>query len=368
MAQEQSKGGKPKPGGGAARPGGNTPKSGTPQTAKDRSRAQSRPISGKAPTGAAKGTRPGTKGGNVPRSGRPGASAVKPPRTVSGSLLAWGAVGLVVVIIVVLVIVRVTGSSGPTSSSHQAVRMASPTLVHEISTVPTSVFNKVGIGIPKQLAGALPIVISGQPALKLNGKSPTMMYYGAEYCPYCAAERWSMAVALARFGTWTGLQTTASGLHDGDYSTLTFRTAKFSSPYINFVPIEACTNVVSTTASGCSGYTTLDNPTPAEQAVLTKYASSKFVPGNTSGIAFPYVDINNKVLLSGSTYQPSALTSLSQAQIAGGLTDPSNTVTQSIVGTANYLTAAICASAKNAPAAVCKSSGVTAASKALKLS
>ena len=31
--------------------------------------------------------------------------------------------------------------------------------------------------------------------MTLDGKSPAMLYYGAEYCPYCAAERWAMAVA-----------------------------------------------------------------------------------------------------------------------------------------------------------------------------
>ena len=37
---------------------------------------------------------------------------------------------------------------------------------------------------------------------------------GAEYCPYCAAERWSMIVALGRFGTFSGLQTMRSSSTD----------------------------------------------------------------------------------------------------------------------------------------------------------
>ncbi len=41
--------------------------------------------------------------------------------------------------------------------------------------------------------GAL-IPTMGQPALTSGGK-PQIVYMGAEYCPYCAAERWAMVVA-----------------------------------------------------------------------------------------------------------------------------------------------------------------------------
>ena len=289
------------------------------------------------------------------------------PTLLRPTLLAWGAVVLVAVIVATLVIVKISTGDGATTSSRQAVLPASSALVHELSTVPASVFDTVGVGIPSEFAGDAPIVISGQPPLSLDGTSPAIMYYGAEYCPFCAAERWGLAVALARFGTWTGLDTTASGLLDGDFSTLSFRDAKLTSRYINFVPVETCTNVVDPGATGCSGYKPLQNPTAAERAVLAKYASSTFVPDDTQGISFPYIDVDNRVLYSGSTYEPTVLTGLTQAQIAGGLTDPTNPVTRSIIGTANYLTASICASLKDAPAAVCASPGVRAAAAALKL-
>jgi len=32
-----------------------------------------------------------------------------------------------------------------------------------------------------------------------------VVYIGAEYCPYCAVERWPLIVALNRFGTLTNL-------------------------------------------------------------------------------------------------------------------------------------------------------------------
>jgi hypothetical protein len=293
-------------------------------------------------------------------------SAARPASRSRAIGMTWGAVGLVIVLVAVLVIVKLSAGPGPTTSSHQAVRPASPTLVRELSTVPASVFNAVGIGIPSQFVGSPPIVISGQPPLTLDGTTPTVLYYGAEYCQYCAAERWAMAVALARFGTWSGLDTTASSLSELDLSTLSFRRATLHSPVIHFAPIEACTNMPDASATGCSGYQTLQSPTRAEQAALNTYAGPKFFPGAT-GISFPYIDVDNKVLFSGATYQPPVLTGLTQAEIAGGLTDPTNPVTRSIIATANYLTAAICAAAPDAPASIRNSPGVQAAAAALGL-
>jgi len=290
------------------------------------------------------------------------------PSRLTPTLIAWLSVGLVVLVIAILVVVKISSGGGQTTSSHQAVLPASPPLVREVSTVPATVFNAVGVGIPSQFTGDIPIVIGGQPPLTLHGKTPTMMYYGAEYCPYCAAERWGIAVALARFGSWHGLDTTASGLLDGDYSTLSFRRAKLVSSFINVVPIETCTNIVDPGASGCNGYRPLQSPTPAEQAALSRYASPAFVPDNTEGISFPFIDVDNRVLFSGSTYQPALLTGLTQSEIARGLTDPTNPVTQAVVGTANYLSAAVCAGTHGAPTTVCTSPGVRAADAALRLS
>jgi hypothetical protein len=293
--------------------------------------------------------------------------SLSPVHRLNSTLVAWGSVLLAIVVVTALVVIKLASGTGPTGSPHQVVRPASPALVREVSTVPSWVFNTVGVGIPSQFAGDAPIVITGQPPLTLSGTTPSMMYFGAEFCPFCAAERWSIAVALARFGTWSGLDTTASGLTDGDFSTLSFRQAKFTSRYLNFAPIEACTNVVDPNATGCSGYTPLQPPTKSEQAVLNKYAGPAFVPTNARGINFPYVDVDNKVLYSGSTYEPAVLTGHSQAQIAAGLTDPTNMVTRSIIGTSNYIAASICAGTKGVPADVCNSSGVRKADAALKI-
>jgi hypothetical protein len=265
----------------------------------------------------------------------------------------------------VLVIVKATSSSSNSNAAFTPVTPAAASLVKDVTSIPASVYDKVGTNIPSVATPSPPIVLSGQPALTLNGHTPAMFYYGAEYCPYCAAERWAMTAALSRFGTWYNLDVTASSHTDVDPSTNTFsyRNATFTSPYLTFVSVEQYT-----TTPSSSGYTKLQNPNKAEEAVLSKYSSPTYIRGATAGqIGFPFIDIGNVALISGATYSPQMLNGLSHSDIAGNLSDPTNSVTQSIVGTANYISAAICASTKQQPSTVCQSSGVRAAATALKL-
>ena len=338
--------------------GGNKPKptgGGTGTSAKDKSRAASRPVAAKAPG----------KGGNTPRPGRQPQSASKSGPSNQGKWIAWGAVGLVVVVVAVLVIVFAT--RGNSNGGYIATAPAPAQVVKDVTSIPASTWDKVGVTSSIQVAK--PTIISGNPPMTINGKSPAMLYYGAEYCPYCAAERWAMTAALARFGTWSNLQTTASSLSDIDAGTRTFSYygATLDSPYITFKGVEACTNIPDPTTTGCSGYTNLQSPTKEEAAILSKYSSSKYLPNgsSTGGISFPFVDINNGMLVSGASYDPQILAGLSWSAIAGGLSDPTNPVTQAILATGNYMSAGICQATKGQPGSVCQSSGVQAAAKAL---
>jgi len=362
MAQDQNKtpagGNRPKPGNSGAATG---------QSAKDKSRAQSRPVSGKSPTGKSgkSGGAGAAKGGNKPRPGAKPAPAPKGGR-ISGAMMAWGAVGLVIVIIAVVVIVAVSGTS-KSNASYTPVTPAPASVVHDVTNIPLSVYNQVGI--TSQVQVAPPTVLTDQPPMTLQGKTPAMLYYGAEYCPYCAAERWAMTAALSRFGTWSGLKITASSHSDVDPATNTFSYygASLTSPYLTFNGVEQFTNVPT---SSHGTYTNLQSPTSEQKAILTKYSSSKFNPNASAsgGISFPFVNINNVILISGASYDPVILTGQSWTDIAAGLSNANNPATQAIVATSNYMSAAICASTKNQPSSVCTSSGVQAASKALKLS
>jgi len=340
--------------------GGNKPKptgSGA-QSAKDKSRAASRPV-------AAKGAG-GGKGGNTPRPVKGRSAPAGPTGSRNGVYIAWGSVALVVVIIAVLFIVNATKSTTQ-DLSYTPVTPAPAQVVKDVTTIPLSTWNKVGV---TSQSVSKPTILSGQPAMTLDGKSPAMLYYGAEYCPYCAAERWAMAAALARFGTWSNLQITASSHTDVDASTHTFsfHGATLDSPYLTFRAIEQYTNVP---VSGTPGaYTNLQNPNKEQAAILAKYSSSKYLPNASSsgGISFPFVDINNLALFSGASYDPQILAGQSWTDISGGLSDPTNPATQAILTTGNYMSAAICNATKGQPGSVCTSSGVQAAAKALGIS
>ena len=93
---------------------------------------------------AAKGS--AAKGGGGQRSPRSGGRPVpaRPPRRSPTALLTWGAVALVLIIVVVLVVVKITGSSTPASVS-SAFIPTSAQIVDDVTSVPTSVYDKVGI-------------------------------------------------------------------------------------------------------------------------------------------------------------------------------------------------------------------------------
>ena len=145
-------------------------------------------------------------------------------------------------------------------------------MVDKVTSVPASTLNAVGDG--NGAVTAKPTSISGT-TLTENGK-PEMLYIGAEYCPYCGAERWAMIVALSRFGTFKGLATVHSAVKNGagdaepdpDTPTFTFLHATYSSPYLTFTPVEIETNIPDPSTGE---YTPLQTPTAAEQAIMNKY-------------------------------------------------------------------------------------------------
>ena len=155
-----------------------------------------------------------------------------------------------------------------------------------------------------------------------------------------------MIVALSRFGTFNGLATVHSAAHgDADRPntpTWTFFHATYSSPYLTFTPLEIQTNIPDPSTPA---YTTLQTPTAAQQALVTKYDGS-------SG-AIPFIDFGNKYVISGVSYDPGVLDGLSWATIATDLSNPNSTVAQAVDGTANYITAAICKMTGNQPASAC---------------
>ena len=260
-------------------------------------------------------------------------------------------VAVVLVAVGALIAVRLAGGSAATSTA--SAGPASDAVISRVTSVPAGVLDQVGTGS----VASLPQPVNA-PALTDGGK-PKVLYVGAEYCPYCAAERWAVVVALSRFGTFTGLGQTASAAQDVFPSTptLTFHGSSYSSPTIAVTGVETQSNQI---ANG--DYAPLDTLSATDQQTFSTYNKPPYV--STSG-SIPFVDIGGKYLISGASYSPQLLQGKTHQQVATDLADPSSDIAKAVDGTANVITAAICKSTGDRPAAVCSSAGVQAAAKQL---
>ncbi len=266
-------------------------------------------------------------------------------------LIASGSVVVVLAIVVAFIVIKLYSSPATDNSPNGPTGAALASVVTNVTSVPASALDSVGDG--GGAVTAKPLTING-PALTANGK-PEVLYIGAEYCPYCAAERWAMIVALSRFGTFSGLATVHSAAADGagnaepypNTPTWTFANAKYTSPYLTFSTVEQYTNVPD---SSNGFYTTLQTMSKAQQALITKYDAPPYV--STAG-SIPFVDFGNKYLVAGASYSPQVLAGLSWATIGADLSNPNSAVAKAVDGTANYITAAICKLTGNQPASAC---------------
>lgn len=260
------------------------------------------------------------------------------------------AVGSVVAVLVVIGALVLIGLNHGTASS-KATGPASATLAKDVTTVPVPVLTRVGAGT----SAADGIVALDGKALT-NAGTPRVVYIGAEYCPFCAAERWPLTIALNRFGTWSGLGQTYSSASDVFPSTptLSFHGATYTSQYLTFEGVETTTNQ----HSG-SGYATLDTPTAEQAQLLTTYDAPPYQQGTGS---IPFLDIAGSYTIAGAGYSPALLAGKTPEQVGALLAAGSSAQAKAILGAANRLTAALCGVTGGQPTQVCSAAPVTALS------
>ena len=258
-------------------------------------------------------------------------------------LWTGGSILGVVVIVVAFVLFKTTQSPASTSAgAASATGTALPaSVIRDITTVPASTFTSVGTGTADTKSVT---VVSSAKALTSGGK-PEVLYIGAQYCPYCAAERWALAVALSRFGTFHGL----TGLHSAGgrevyphTPTLNFYKSSYTSKYLTFTPVEQET----------VSEKPLEKTSAAQNALITKYDSPPYVSASDRG-AIPFIDFGGRYFVHGSQYDPQLLSGQTWAQVAAALKDPSSPVAKGAVGAANMITATICKVTNDQPSNVC---------------
>src|ERR1039457_5246804 len=106
-----------------------------------------------------------------------------------------------VLLVIALVVVYFIFTSSQSSSGGPDHSVASTSVVSTVTKVNPTLLSQIGTG-----GVANPFKASGSSSL-LTGPTgkPEVFYYGAEWCPLCAGERWSIVVALSRFGTFHNL-------------------------------------------------------------------------------------------------------------------------------------------------------------------
>jgi len=265
---------------------------------------------------------------------------VTPRRSRAGLVVV-----IVIVVVVAAVIVAFLVSRRSANNANTSFTLGGPVpaaVLERVEHIPNSVLAQVGVN--PQLVAAPKAISHGKP-LMADGK-PEVLYVGAEYCPYCAAERWALVGALSRFGSFSGLGLMESSATDyyPDTNTFTFLHATYRSKYVTFVTREIQTRT----------HRPLQKLSSSEQALINRYDVVPYVPSASYDGAIPFVDFGNRYVINGASYNPQVLAGLNWPTIAAALADPQTSVAQSVDGTVNEITAAVCSITHNKPGSVCQ--------------
>ena len=283
------------------------------------------------------------------------------PRPTRTSRFAWGAVVVILVGVTALLVYTLTDT--PTTLRVVNRAETAPDVLRTLASEPVSTFDSVGVTAP--VTGLTPpTVVTGQPPMYSEEK-PDVLFVGSEYCPFCAAERWPLVLALSRFGTF-------GVLHDMESSTtsvfpglqsFSFFDASYTSPYLTFTGVELYSDVAA--ANGV--FTKISTLTPGQQALVTRYQSAGQTGTGAPPAAgtYPLVDIDNVMVSTTSGFSPAMILQRSRSTIIGDLKNATTSDGRAIVASANYLSAGICVATHQNPSSVCTSKGVRAAAQAL---
>jgi thiol-disulfide isomerase/thioredoxin len=331
-------------------PGGGS----TPVPPRGGKRKPNRPT-GKVPASRSAGQRSNagsrSGGSSRPAANNPSAQrrqAMAEQRRKRQTLWAVGAIVLVIVVVGVFVVVKVSGggkTKAAASSKLSAGGSKAPAGAGVGDTIPSWVYSDLS-GIKASSlqaaanntkpADAVYPETTNDPPINKTGK-PEVFYLGAEYCPYCATERWPMIVALSQFGTFKNLTSIASSPTDVYASTPSFAFYKstYTSKYLNFTAVEGET----------VDEKTLQTPTAAQEKLVTKY---------DSGGSIPFVYFNGKAVIVGAEYDPNLLRKASFLDDVKSVAAGTSSLSTAVYWNAGVIVSHLCVLTKGQPGSVCK--------------
>ena len=253
--------------------------------------------------------------------------------------------GILVVVLAIVFGMWLVSSKQKEADDKKAAESAkSKNFIPTVTSLPQSVYDQVGAGDTQKDT----LKATGKKPIERNGK-PLVMYMGAEFCPFCAMERWSTVAALSRFGTFTKLKGAVSSPNEGEMSninTMSFHGSSYKSDYITFKAYET---------SDRHGKE-IEKIPAADQKLMQSLGAQGSIPWQTWG---------GVATVDGGSFNGQMLVGKSHAEIAEAMKDPNSDIAKAVIGAANVQSAQICKLTKNQPAKVCNSAGVKAAAKQL---
>jgi hypothetical protein len=285
----------------------------------------------------------------APRAG----STLKRKQAKATSWTRWRPIAITVgsLAVVIALFIWLSHNSNTTSGSGQ---LAPANVLSAVTGVSVNSINSVGTG---GLTNPMQVTPANTPLIRGKNNLPVVFYNGGEFCPYCAAERWSMVIALSHFGTFSNLHLTTSSSTDvfPSTNTFTFYGSTYTSKYIDFQAVE----------SYDGNQQTLQSMNSEQNTWFTTYDAPPYVPSASDAGGIPFLDFGNQYITISAGYSPSVINGLTWQQIATDLGNPSSNVAKNVIGNANYITAAICLLTNNQPSAVCQVPAITQIEKTL---
>ncbi len=167
-----------------------------------------------------------------------------------------------------------------------------------------------------------------------------VFFMGAEYCPYCAAERWAIVRALQKFGQWDGLKQTISAARDEPFlnlPTYDFTKTTYTSPHIEFASRETKDRE----------FKPLQKLLKTEEKLVRKFNPKKEIP---------FLLIGGRFMQIGAGFTPKIFIGHTFRQTETELKKAESEIRKTIDNEANIISALMCVS--GLPPEVCKETGL----------
>jgi hypothetical protein len=168
-----------------------------------------------------------------------------------------------------------------------------------------------------------------------------VFFMGAEYSPYCAAERWAIVRALQKFGQWDGLKQTMSAARDEAFlnlPTYDFTNATYNSLNIDFASRETKDRE----------FKPLQKLLKTEEKLVRKFNPDKEIP---------FLLIGGRFMQIGSGFTPKIFIGHTFRQTETELKKVESEIRKTIDDEANIISALLCVC--GLPPELCKEASLT---------